>query len=489
MQSGNPIARISLVAIPAFLCGACTGGADLDIQQRIERVEHGIVPAVVARGEQTVTVSTDAIMDRFGVPGVSVAVINNGVIEWAKGYGVSEAGGADVNTETLFLAGQMSQSVAAISALELVQGGRIGLDEDINASLLTWHIPDNEFTHSDQVTLRRILTHTSGLSMSHSLGYLQGEPLPTLAQILDGEEPASNEPVRVLAAPGSGQQYSIGGYVVLQNLLQDVAGFGYPSFIHSNVLAPLGMHRSFHYQPLPDSLASNAATGHETTNEPVFGRWRIYPETAALGMWTTPSDLAKMILALQRACAGTSNQLLSQTTACEMLTRQFEGRGFGFEVGGEGDWRFFKLEGHGNNFLTELFAYVSQGMGAVVMTNSSNGEGVKVHILRAIAIEYGWPNLLPEELDLTTLPNDAMRELEGVYSFRGRDRVLRLEQGRLQQHSEGGPDQEIRALSDSLLVSVTFGYRYGIDRDVSGAITGLTLILNGHRLFTYEKTR
>ena len=105
MQSGNPIARISLVAIPAFLCGACTGGADLDIQQRIERVEHGIVPAVVARGEQTVTVSTDAIMDRFGVPGVSVAVINNGVIEWAKGYGVSEAGGADVNTETLFLAG------------------------------------------------------------------------------------------------------------------------------------------------------------------------------------------------------------------------------------------------------------------------------------------------------------------------------------------------------------------------------------------------
>ena len=134
--------------------------------------------------------------------------------------------------------------------------------------------------------------------------------------------------------------------------------------------------------------------------------------------------------------------------AQEMLTQQFENRGLGVEVGGEGDWRFFRLEGHGNNYLTDLFAYVSQGMGAVVMTNSSNGEAVKAHILRAIATEYDWPDLMPEEVDVVSLSDEVLGSLAGRYSFRGRDRVVRLDQGRLVQSSEGSPDQELLALSD-----------------------------------------
>ncbi len=170
-----------------------------------------------------------------------------------------------------------------------------------------------------------------------------------------------------------------------------------------------------------------------------------------------------------------------------MLSQQFENRGLGFEVGGEGEWRFFRLEGHGNNYLSDLFAYVSQGRGAVVMTNSSNGEGVKAHILRAIAVEYGWPDFVPEEVEVARLPEDVLAELEGRYSYHGRDQVLAVEGGRILQRSEGDREDELLPLSADLLVSVSFGYRLAIDRDTTGSITGLTLVLHGTRLFTYER--
>ena len=478
----------SLFTIIAIVLGACSAGPDEQPLHRIERIENGMLPAVLVSGEEPIPTSIWETMRHFNVPGVSVAVINDSALEWAKGYGSLEANGPEVNTETLFLAGHMSQAVAAVGVLSLVANGHINLDESVNDRLTSWRIPDNEYTTSEVVTLRHLLTHSSGLTVRSLLGYLPGEPIPTLLQILDGDAPAKNDPIRVTVEPGTGQQYSLGGYVVLQQLLEDVSGQQYSEFINSAVLAPLGMDRSFFAQPLSNDLISNAARGHEPTNEQVQGGWRIYPELAALGMWTTPSDLALLVIELQRAHAGESSRILSQSLAEEMLSSQSELRGLGVDFGGDGDWQFFRLEGHGNNYLTELYAYVAQGMGAVVMTNSANGEGVKAHILRAIAAEYDWPDMLPEEVEAVSLTDHKLRDLEGTYSFRGRDRVLRLERGRLLQTSEGGHDHELRALSDSILVSLMFGYRYGVDREESGAVTGLTLILDGARLFTYEKT-
>ncbi len=479
--------KVALIVTLGIVFGACAPGAQEEILERIERIENNVLPAVLVSGELTEPITIEEILQRFSVPGASVAVVNNGAIEWAKGYGTIEVDGAAVNEETLFLAGQMSQAIATVGALKLVENGSLELDADVNDYLTSWRVPDNEFTENSRVTLRGILTHTSGLSIPYFLGYLPGEPIPTRTQILDGLTPATNEPIRVLAEPGSGQHYSVGGYVVLQQLIEDVTNQTYSSFVDSVVLDPIGMVRSNHQQPLPDDLSSNAARGYEPTNEQVLGRWRIYPEHAAAGMWSTPTDLAKLIVELQQTCAGLSARTLSQELSCEMVSRQFENRGLGFEAGGDGDWRFFRLEGHGNNYLTDMFAYVTQGMGAVVMTNSSHGEGVKAHILRAIASEYGWPDLLPETVDVVLLSEARLNEIAGTYSFRGRDRVLRVEDGSLIQSSEGSPDQRILALSDSLLVSETFGFRYGVDRNDAGEILGLTLILDGTRLFTYER--
>ena len=485
----RPLRNMAVSFVGSIAVSACSGGPRTSdaILQRIERIENGMLPAVGVRGEELPRTTIWDVMDRFHVPGVSVAVINDGRLEWAKGYGAKEVRGTPVDTATLFLAGHIGQSVAAVVALKLVEDGLIGLDQNVNDHLASWQVPDNEFTTTEKVTLRRILSHTSGLSVTSVLGYSIEDALPTLEQILDSIAPATNPPIRVLYTPGSQQRYSHGGYVVLQQLFEDIMGSPYADFVHTNVLAPFGMERSFHSQPLTATLAANAASGYKPNNEQVPGRWRVYPELAALGMWTTPSDLARLTLELQRLYAGESNAVISQVLVEEMLSQQFENRGLGFEVGGEGEWRFFKLEGHGNNYLSEMYAYVSRGMGAVVMTNSSNGEAVKLHSLRAIATEYGWPDYVPEEIDVVQLPVDVLEELEGRYRFRGRDRVLIVKQGRIFQHSEGRREEELLALSEDQLVSISFGYRYGIDRDVTGSITGLTLILHDRRLFTYER--
>ena len=470
----------------ASACSGCAP-ATMSLRQRIERVENGVLPAVVVRGREPPRTTIRALMERYHVPAVGIAVINHGRLEWARAYGVSEVGGAPVDTATLFLAGQIGQAVATVAALRLVDEGLLGLDQNVNGRLTSWQVPENEFTTAEKVTLRRILSHTSGLSLASLLGYSTTDTLPTLRQVLDGVAPARSQPIRVLDTPGSRQRYSLGGFVVLQQLVEDVTAMPYAEHARARVLSPLGMGRTSHTQPLSAALAANAASGYDPANQMVPGRWRVYPELAALGMWTTPSDLARLTVALQRSAAGRSDGILSRATAEGMLSTQLENRGLGFEVGGQEGWRFFRLEGHGNNYLSELFAYASRGMGAVVMTNSSNGEGVKAAVLRAIAVEYGWPDLVPEEVEVARLPDEVLEQLEGRYSFRGRERVLVVERGRILQRGEGDVEEELLPLSRDLLVSVGFGYRYAVNRDAAGAVTGLTLVLNGTRLFTYER--
>ena len=130
-------------------------------------------------------------MSHYNIPGVSIAVINNGEIEWARGYGVRENGGnVPVTTTTLFQAGSISKPVAAMAALFLVQQGKLALDEHVNTKLVSWKLPENEYTTGQKVSLRGLLSHTAGLTVHGFPGYTANEEIPTLLQILDGIEPA-----------------------------------------------------------------------------------------------------------------------------------------------------------------------------------------------------------------------------------------------------------------------------------------------------------
>lgn len=374
------------------------------LQERIRRVENGLMPS----GSSGSVVRLADRMAFYKTPGVSIAVINDGKLEWARGYGVLEAGRNNpVTIATLFQACSISKPVAAMAALSLVERGKLDLDEDVNQKLHSWKIPPGEFTKEQKVTLRRLLSHTAGTTVSGLRGYAFDEQLPTLRQILDGVKPANSEPVRIDTVPGTQWRYSGGGFLVVQQLLIDIQHKPFPQIMRELVLQKLDMKRSTYEQALPLSLRSQAAKGHQQNGEKVNGDWFIYPEMAAGGLWTTPSDLARIVIELQQAKAGRSRRVLSPQMVNEMLSdqmpnfpvamvserygRPIRNQGLGFRLEGEGRAARFSHHGGNTGYRCFIVAYNDLGQGAVVMTNSDNGFELVQEIVRSIAREYSWP--------------------------------------------------------------------------------------------------
>jgi CubicO group peptidase (beta-lactamase class C family) len=184
-------------------------------------------------------------MKRRGIPGLSLAIIQDGKIVKAKGYGFADRDKkTPVTASTLFQAGSISKSVAALGALYLVEQGKLSLDEDVNHRLKTWKVPENSFTREKKVTLRRLLSHTAGLTVHGFPGYAVDRPIPSLVQILDGSKPANTPAIRVDTVPGTHWRYSGGGYTVMQKLMLDVTGTPFPQYLQKSVLGPLGMTES-----------------------------------------------------------------------------------------------------------------------------------------------------------------------------------------------------------------------------------------------------
>lgn len=331
-------------------------------------------------------------MRHYHVPGVSVAVIEGGRIAWAKGYGVRQAGDTiAVDTATLFQAASISKVVATIAALRLVENGRLRLDEDVNAHLTTWRVPENAYTAEQKVTIRRILTHTSGLTVSGFAGYERGETVPTLQQVLSGAPPANSEAIQVDTIPGSTQRYSGGGFTVLQLMVQEASGRPFAAALEELVLRPARMIHSSFEQALPASSEAVVARGHDEDGLMVDGGWRLHPEQAAAGLWSTPSDLARLLIAIQRAAAGQNQGLLSPAMTTEMLSPQIGPSGLGFVIMGQGESRIFRHSGSNVGYRARAIGYVQGGRGAVVMTNGDAGTALIEEILGSIARAYAWP--------------------------------------------------------------------------------------------------
>jgi CubicO group peptidase (beta-lactamase class C family) len=266
-----------------------------------------LLPPVLVKGAKAWTI--EERLRHHQAPGVSIAVIKNFKVEWAGGYGVRDAETREpVTTETLFQAGSISKPVAAMAALKKVEQGRLALDEDVNLKLVSWKLPENELTAKRKVTLANLLSHTAGLTVHGFPGYAADEPLPNVAQVLDGAAPANTAPVRVDLEPGTRFRYSGGGTTIAQLMLTDTERKPFPEIARETVLAPLGMTDSTYEQPLPPARARRAAAGHHADGRPVPGKFHVYPEMAAAGLWTTPTDLARFGIEVQLSLQGKSNR-------------------------------------------------------------------------------------------------------------------------------------------------------------------------------------
>jgi CubicO group peptidase (beta-lactamase class C family) len=382
------------------------------IEQRIARVTANLQPETAFEGRLGPAQPLQARMAASHTPGVSVAVINDFAVEWARGFGVCEAGAAaPVTPATLFQAGSISKPVFALAVMRLVQQGRLDLDEHINTYLRDWQIPANG-DWQPYVSLRQLLSHSAGLTVHGFPGYQISEPLPTVVQILNGEPPANTAKVEVDILPGLQTRYSGGGTTVAQQAVVDTLGAPFPEIMRALVFEPLGLTDSTYQQPLPGDWAARAATAHPWKSIPLNGKHHVYPEMAAAGLWTTPTDLANIGMELLRAIHGKSDSFLASETIEQMLRPQLkhqpagegEYAGLGFFCKGQGDSFCFWHNGWDEGFVALMRLYKNIGKGAVVMLNSNEGFPLLGEILRAIGQEYDWPEILPAEKAVVDLP-------------------------------------------------------------------------------------
>jgi CubicO group peptidase (beta-lactamase class C family) len=383
-----------------------------------QRIQDGLLPAVIVKGEPVTTTKLADRMTALHVPGVSIAVIHGGRIEWARGFGVSRIGGPPVTPDTLFQAASISKPVAAMAVLSLVEGGKIDLDTDVNQYLKSWKVPDSPFTAHTKVTVRELLTHTAGLTVHGFAGYAASARLPSLVEILNGDQPANSAPIRVDTEPGTIWRYSGGGYVVAQQVVEDVTGQPFTKFVHDTVLAPIGMTKSTYEQPLPKSRMDEIAVPYRADGHAVAGGPHVYPEIAPAALWTTPSDLARYAIEVQQSLAGKANHVLSAAMVRRMLTPVKDHWGLGPGTGGSAEHPYFEHDGANEGYRCFLVAY-DEGDGVVVMTNSDNGGQLAAEIVRTVAHEYGWPDFVPAERTITKLEPTTLDAFVGVYRGSG----------------------------------------------------------------------
>ena len=361
-----------------------------DFQVRMEGVQH---PS--RQGLDVLTV--EEVMDRFGVPGMSVAVIRDFEVHWAKGYGIADVEtGMPVDDETLFQAASISKPVTAMAALVAVEGGRFSLDDDINAILKSWQLPGNGFTATRPVTPRLLFSHTAGLGDGHGFpGYQPDAPRPTPVQILRGDAPSNVGPVTMVRTPLTAMQYSGGGTTIMQLALTDVFGEPFPEIMRWSVLEPVGMSHSTFLQQLPPRLEANAARGHRGDGQPMgHARWHVYSALAAAGLWTNARDLARFAVEVQRSARGDSERVLTASSAAAMLTPIGVGPfAVGFQVDRMGEGWYFSHSGGNWGFICYLVAHHVKGYGLAVMTNSSGGWPVTQEVLERVQRAYGWDAL------------------------------------------------------------------------------------------------
>jgi CubicO group peptidase (beta-lactamase class C family) len=403
-------------------------------EAHIAAIENGLVLPVVIKGRPAPAQTLAKRMAETKVPGVSIAFFDHGRIVWAKGYGLADvASGRPVTPETMFQAGSISKPLTAVAALRLVEAGKLDLDQDVNARLRAWRVPDTAFTAQQKVTLRRLLSHGAGLTVHGYNGYRRDEPVPSTVEVLNGQAPANSAPVVVEAVPGSRWAYSGGGYVVTQLLLAETTGLSFPNLMRKEVLEPAGMAHSTYEQPLPEPLHGAAAAGYRRDGAPVAGNWYVYPEMAAAGLWTTPSDLARWAIEVQNDYAGRSHRLLSAAMARQMLTLQIGPWGLGVQLTNQDGTRRFGHGGDDQGFQNDLEAFTTgSGQGVVIMTNGDAGNELIPEILRAVARTYGWKALQPEERVVVAVDPAVLARYAGGYEIPGVAKLtLSVKDGRL----------------------------------------------------------
>lgn len=437
--------------------------AQNDLASRIERIENGLMKSLQIKGEKPKTFNINERLKESNIPALSVAFVSNGKVEWARAYGMADRSQNRANTtETLFLAGSISKPIAALRAHQLVEEGKLSLDGNVNNYLSSWKLPDNEFTAQEKVTLRRILNHTAGLTVWGFPGYDKGDKIPTVQEVLDGK--GNTDSVRVYKEPGKSWMYSGGGYTIMQLMVEEASGTTFPKTMQTNILDKMNMRNSTFENPLPEKYHSIAATGYRGNGQEVEGKWPIYTEMAAAGLWTTPSQLIQYAIEVQKINSSEKDGILKYNTVKEMLTPGMNDHGLGPQAG--------KITfGHGGadeGFRANMVAWKDSQHAVVVMVNSDNGS-IMQELLLAIAKEYDLPGVEADIREVIAMSVDDLQKYVGDFQVGDIGVVnVKIDNGNLvfeapfiQQRVELAPQSETAFFDRNDGTPITFDVKNG----------------------------
>ncbi len=469
-----------------LLVGSQAFSQSTELAGRIDEVENNLIPFVPVKGFKGWNILER--MAYYNVPGVSIAVIKEYKIDWAKGYGLADtAEQTPVTPETMFSAGSISKFVSAVTALALVQQGKITLDQPINDYLTSWKVADNDFTNTIPITLRMLLSHTAGTTQSAYFGFTPDKnPFPTIVEILTGAEIAESRPVVVNSEPQKEFRYSGGGLMVAQLAMMDVSNQSFADLTRQTVFDKLGMENSTFDQPLPTSYAAKAAWAYSSAAW-FKGVPYVYPQQAAAGLYTSPTDLAKFFIDVQKSYSG-KGIILNESLTQQMLTPQVnvsdgtynEQMGIGpflLQLTDNRDNRgkYFEFTGVNAGFLAYGIASVEGGNGVVIMLNSGDdANGLGKEIRRAVAKAYHWYNFLPIEVEPVELDSSTLISYEGRFR-KGPDEVvvIKKEMDYLVERINGGNGIYSFPISTDTIVFTDYNIRGYFGRDEQGRISSL----------------
>lgn len=407
-----------ILSIPIIFAIACSSSKK-PIDNEIAAIENGLTRAFVRSTESIETYSIKERMDYYKISGLSIAVVIDGKLRWAKGYGIANsASGTRVDRNTLFQAASISKPISALAVLKLAEENKIHLDSNVNKYLTSWILDENELTNENVPSLRLILSHNGGVSVHGFDGYKQSQKMPTLDQVLNGE---GNSPkIMINTSPGEHTNYSGGGYTVVQKLIEDLTGKPFEIHMKESVLDPLSMNNSTFAQPLPEKYHQKASAAYNKEGEIIKSLWHNYPEKAAAGLWTTPSDLASYLIEIMQIRNGKEDGILSREMVNDMLSLQGGGyHGLGPEVTDtDGKLEFGHL-GKNAGFTNDMLGGADTQNAIIIMTNSDNGGSIVSEIQRAVCNYYNINLEIPETeiVETTYISKDDLEKLMGRYEF------------------------------------------------------------------------
>jgi CubicO group peptidase (beta-lactamase class C family) len=471
--------KLSIVFLVLFLnclaINAQTLNYSPSVEEKVRQVENSLCGWVRTGFDDQWNILDR--MKKYHVNGVSIAVIHNYKIEWAKGYGLADVSeNRPVTEKTLFQAASISKSLNSIGVLKLVEQKKIDCDSDINKYLKSWRFPYDSKSGGKKVTVRALLSHTAGLSVHGFPGYERGKEIPTIIQVLNGEKPANNMAIKPTEEPGKRVNYSGGGTTILQLLTSDITGLPYEIYMQKEVLDPLGMSSSCYCQP-PVGRSDLLATGYKADGREVTGKYHVYPEMAAAGLWTNPTDLCKYVIETGLSWRGESKKVLSPEMTRMRLKPVIDDAALGVFVSSRvpGSYKYFNHNGGNEGFLSTYYGCLDSGEGVVIMINSEDWTIID-EILNSVASVYKWKDFyLPETKKVVDVPEELAKRYLGKYQLGMRGFEIVPDTSGLGIKTKGGTPWKLYFTSDSdCFAKETRGmvtFQFSADGKVKGFIT------------------